>query len=154
MPYLGPRVVWVRLSIVPVPGYNPGNEHADMADKDLAGLTSMTRLMHKPSHELIVQTPKGNSHYKAAGTDKLQDGIAEVTITFGALQATIAGDWLDMGTYPATYQVGENRARGSFAVYAFRSSVEQIRFVGTFTREGVTWKGDAATRYSVTRRNC
>ena len=88
--------------------------------------------MTKYSHELIVQTPKGNSHYKVAETDKLQDGIAEVTI--------IAGDWLDMGTYAAIYQVGENRARGSFAVYACRSSLKQIRFVGTFTREGVTWK--------------
>ena len=64
--------------------------------------------MPKPSHELLVQTPKGTSRYKVAETDKLQDGIAEVTI--------IAGDWLDMGTYAATYQVGENQARGSFAV--------------------------------------
>ncbi|MFN8468251.1 MAG: hypothetical protein U0X20_22015 [Caldilineaceae bacterium] len=92
----------------------------------------MTRLVPKPSHELIVQTPNGNSYYKVAKTDKLQDGIAEVTI--------IAGDWLDMGTYTATYQVGENRARGSFAVYTCRSSLERIRFVGTFTREGMTWK--------------
>lgn len=75
-----------------------------------------------------------------ADTDKLHDGIAEVTITFGSLQAIIAGDWLDMGTYAATYQVGENWARGSFAVYACRSSLEQIWFVGTFTRADVTWK--------------
>lgn len=96
--------------------------------------------MTKPAREHLKHTPKGSSHYKVAEIDKLQDGIVEVTIAFGVLQVIIAGDWLDMGTYTATYQVGENRARGSFAVYACRSSLEQIRFVGTFTREGVTWK--------------
>lgn len=85
-----------------LPGYNPGNEYADTAGKGLAGLTSMTRLMSKPPHELIVQIVKGNSHYKVAETDKLHEGIAEVMITFGALQAIIADDWLDMGTYTAT----------------------------------------------------
>jgi hypothetical protein len=82
-------------------------------------------------HYLLVQTASGTSRYRVVETSKLQEGIAVVTI--------LAGDWLDMGTYAATYQVGDKRAGGRFAVYECRSSIEQIRFVGTFTREGVTW---------------
>lgn len=88
-------------------------------------------------HQRLVQTAAGTSRYNVAETSKLQAGIAKVTI--------ISGDWLDMGMYAATYQAGENRARGSFVVHACRSSIEQIRFVGTFMRGGVTWKCDAAT---------
>ncbi|MFN8468253.1 MAG: hypothetical protein U0X20_22025 [Caldilineaceae bacterium] len=77
--------------------------------------------MPKQSHELIVQTPIVDSHYKVAETDKLQGSIAEVTI--------ISSDWLDQGTSVAIYQVGENRKRGSFAVHGCQCSVGQIRFV-------------------------
>ena len=87
--------------------------------------------MTKSSHELLLLTLRGTSRYRVAETNKLCDGIADVTV--------IAGDCLDISTYAATYQVVDNRAAGSFAVNACRSSVEQIRFVGTFMRKGVVW---------------
>ena len=92
----------------------------------------MVKPMSKLSHELIVQTARGNSHYKIAETDKLQDGIAEVTI--------IAGDSARHGHICSDLPGGGESGARRFAVYACRSSLEQIRFVGTFTREGVTWK--------------
>jgi hypothetical protein len=81
---------------------------------------------------LLVQTAAGTSRYKVLETRRLQDGIATLTIQ--------AGDWLDMGTYHATYIVGETKVKGTFAALFCDSSVGAIKFRGTFTREGVTWQ--------------
>lgn len=63
------------------------------------------RVDPKPSvtHHLTVHTPAGDSrHYQVESVHKLSDRIATVTIR--------AGDWLDLGTYAATHEAGEQRA--------------------------------------------
>ena len=85
------------------------------------------------THHLVIHTPAGDSRrYAVDGVQKLQDGIATVTVH--------AGEWLDLGTYAATYEAGDGRVAGSYAVYDRRSSGEAVQFVGIFMREGSRWE--------------
>ena len=95
--------------------------------------SSQTACPPPAAHHLTVHTPAGRRRCAVESAAKLRDGIATVTVT------VLAGDWLDLGAYPATYEAGDTRVKGSYAVYDCRSSTGQILFVGTFTREGARW---------------
>lgn len=70
---------------------------------------------HRKAHHPPPHRPHPTRSHRCAveSTHKLRDGIATVAI--------LAGNWLDLGTYAATYEAGKQRVAGSYAVYNCRS---------------------------------
>jgi hypothetical protein len=86
----------------------------------------MIKELRATGPRMDVQPAQGNTqHYKIV--ESVEEPGVGTTVTI------LAGEWLDMGTYTATLVDGDIRTKGSFAVYRCLSSLEAIKFVGTFT---------------------
>lgn len=74
-----------------------------------------------------VQTPQGaTQHYTVLD-------MIEESGTGGTTVIVLAGKWLDMGAYAATLEVDGIRTKGTYAVWGGDSSLDAIKFIGTFT---------------------
>ena len=87
-------------------------------------LSHMNDVPIPSASQLTVETNIGISHFAILDADLQSDGTTQV--------AVLGSRWLGLGTYPATYIVGETRSAGHFALHGCIRSGEGIQFIGVF----------------------
>jgi hypothetical protein len=87
-------------------------------------LPQMNDVLIPSAPQLTVETNIGISHFAIIDADLQSDGTTQV--------ALLGSRWLGLGTYPATYIVGETRSAGRFALHGCIRSGAAIQFIGVF----------------------